>query len=124
MTHKHVAFENLASRLIEANGSPILLIRRGALDESTYPPTNGPNAEFTFNAVQTGLDFKDTQSGNTEVGDLKFLVATGETVPTTDDEIKVNNARYTIVSVDRVAPATDVLVWKIIARGGVPDTIT
>lgn len=121
MTHTHVKFEQLATRLIDKNGMDVLLIRRGSVDETTSPPTTGPDTGFAFRGVQTQLDEMDTREGNTQIGDIKFLLSVGDTAPTKDDKIRALNTRYSIVHVERVAPAGDVLLWKVIARGGVPD---
>lgn len=124
MTHKHVEFEDLAHELIDENGGIALLIRPGELDESTFPPTQGADTGFEFKAVQVGLNFGDRQEANTQMGDVKFLLATGDTDPTTSDAIKFSGWRYQVINVEQVAPEGIPVLWKVIARGGVPDETT
>ncbi|GGX63252.1 hypothetical protein GCM10007385_35480 [Tateyamaria omphalii] len=96
--------------------------RRGVLDESTTPPTLGPDQTFTFTAMISQFTTKELASGNVQSGDTKFILSEGETDPRNDDSIIVDNIEYEIEGVDRVAPGGVTLMWKVHARGGRPVT--
>jgi len=97
-----------------------IISRRGALDESTTPPTRGPDQTFTFTAMISQFTTKELASGNVQSGDTKFILAEGPTDPRNDDSIIVGDTEYEIEAVDRVAPGGVTLMWKVHARGGTP----
>ena len=101
-----------------------LIVRPGVLDESTAPPTIGASTAFTFIAMQSQFTFAERQDGNVEAGDVKFLLESGPVEPRNDDKIKVSGMLYEIEKLEAVAPGGVPLMWKVHARGGVPDSTT
>jgi len=81
-----------------------LIIRPGAADTSTTPPTIGASTDFDFTALQTQFTNAERQSGAVQVRDVKFILEAGEVEPRNDDKIKVGGIRYEIVGVEVVAP--------------------
>lgn len=101
-----------------------VILIQAEIHETTYPMPTPSQSAYEFTAVQTKLDMRDYQSGNVQNGDIKLLLATGPTEPSGDDKVIADGLIYSIISVDRVAPAGVPLLWKVIARGGTPDDRT
>ncbi|MEO1398730.1 MAG: hypothetical protein AAFU56_07690 [Pseudomonadota bacterium] len=101
-----------------------LIVRPGVLDESTAPPTLGATTAFIFTALQSQFSFVERQGGNVQSGDVKILLESGPVEPRNDDKIKVSGTLYEIEQLDAVAPGGVPLMWKVHARGGVPDSTT
>lgn len=99
-----------------------VIIREQEPDLNTAPPTPGEPTAFPFTAMQSKFSFMEMQSGNVESGDVKFLLEAGQIEPQNDDKIKVAGILYEIEGIERVAPGGVPLMWKIHARGGVPDS--
>ena len=93
-----------------------LIVRPGVLDESTAPPT--------FIAMLSQFSFAERQDGNVVACDVKFLLESGPVEPRNDDKIKVSGVLYEIEKLEAVAPGGVPLMWKVHARGGVPDSTT
>lgn len=113
--------QSLATRMVSEYGETATLMRPGAVDESTSPPTRGADTSFEFSVLPTRPGFADTVSGNTQNGDMPLILAIGDTEPTTDDKIKVGGLIYSIESVKQIRVQAGIAAWKVIARGGVAD---
>ena len=111
----------------ETGDGPLLalIIRPGAItDETVYPPVKAGDTGTLFTAMIGRWEHRELASGNVKTGDIKVILETGEFEPTPDHKIRLNGRRYDIVDVMNVAPAGETLMWKVQARGGVPDTAT
>lgn len=108
----------LTARLAKRFGETATLIRAGALNETTQPPTLGAPTEFTFDVIPTRPGFMDTVSGNTQDGDMPLILATGSTAPTTSDKIRVAGLVYSVHSVHQIKVEGGTAAWKVVARGG------
>lgn len=111
---------------LETGNGPLqaLIVRPGVLDESTAPPTIGASTAFIFTAMQTEFSFAERQGGNVQSGDVKLLLEAGPVEPRNDDKIKADGILYEIERLDAVSPGGVSLMWKVHARGGVPDNVT
>lgn len=96
----------------------ITLVQPGTLDEAAYPPVAGAERRKGIVAIRLGYTHRDRAGTNIQEGDLRFLVtAASGAIPAQDDHIEAGGERYSVVSVRKVSPAGEDILYEVQARG-------
>jgi len=95
------------------------IIRPGAADEGTYPPTPGSDAEFGCTVVFDTYSARDRDGTQITARDVKVLIApNAATDPRNGDRLRIGAETYHLVNVDAVKPGGTILMWVAQARMG------
>jgi hypothetical protein len=118
-----------ASAELSADGATPLtatITRPGAIDNTTVPPTKGPDTTYTATAIVSQYSARDRDGTQITARDVKVMLAVpladgsgNQTEPRNGDTLAISDGRtYHVENVMPLQPGGVVLYWECQARMG------
>ena len=117
MTFDYSRFVATAVRLIAKYGISAKIVRKGVVDDTTYPATLGADTEHDCTLVWYPYTAMDRSSDTVTEQDVRAIVSPNAgTVPKVGDRLKEGSAEFYVVNVQTLRPGGVTVLYECQCR--------